>query len=274
MRAFAAPHGRVLSRDVAVVLTIAILVAAIGNALVTIPPLLEQGIVGGDFRIYHDAAARWLSTGAFYEPYQLSGAYAISPGDVLYPPTILYLLVPFLVLPAILWWAVPLTIIAAVVLRFRPAPWAWPLIALAVWWPRDQGLLLLGNPGMWVGAAIAAGFVRGWPAALVVLKPSLAPFAVVGIGTRRWWHAMAVLAVCSVPLVGLWLQYAAVLQNSDGTIGYSLLELPFMLIPVVAWAARTNEVRSPRPWVTIPRRLDLRVRAPDLVPVAVSSRSA
>lgn len=256
-----------LRHDVPIVLAAAILVAAVWNAALIIPPLVPEGILGADFRIYRDAAAEWLRSGAFYAPHQLLGPYAIGPGDVLYPPTILYLLVPFIALPAFLWWAIPLTIIAAVTIRLHPARWAWPVLALAIWWPRDQGLVVLGNPGMWVGAAVAAGLMLGWPSAFVALKPSLVPFALIGIRTHGWWRATAAVFLGSVGLVGLWLQYAIALSNSDFTLGYSVLDLPFMLIPVVAWIARTDRVRSPirltaRPWIRRPGSWRPRAGAP------------
>src|SRR5688500_15477068 len=57
-----------------------------------------------DFDLYLNATRRWLAGGSYFEPYQLAGPYAIRMGDVLYPPNVLLLLIPFTVLPAILWW--------------------------------------------------------------------------------------------------------------------------------------------------------------------------
>ena len=53
-----------------------------------------------DFDLYMAATRSWLSGLGFYHPYQLSGPYEITPGDILYPPVALLLFVPFTVLPA------------------------------------------------------------------------------------------------------------------------------------------------------------------------------
>jgi len=39
-----------------------------------------------DYDLYMGATRRWLDGGSFYEPYQLSGPYPITAGDILYPP--------------------------------------------------------------------------------------------------------------------------------------------------------------------------------------------
>ena len=85
-----------------------------------------------DYDLYMEATRRWLAGGPFYEPYQLAGPYPITAGDILYPPFALVLLVPFTVLPAILWWAIPLAIVGVVVARLRPDPRLWPFLALCI----------------------------------------------------------------------------------------------------------------------------------------------
>ncbi|MGH2465165.1 MAG: hypothetical protein ACRDGI_06875, partial [Candidatus Limnocylindrales bacterium] len=64
--------------------------------------------VGVDYRLYIDTATRWLNGGPYFQTYQLSGPYSIRAGDILYPPVALILFVPFTVLPALLWWVLPL----------------------------------------------------------------------------------------------------------------------------------------------------------------------
>jgi hypothetical protein len=58
---------------------------------------------------------------------------------------------------------------------------------------------------------------------------------VIGIRSRSWWIAAAVLAVLSLPLLGLWLQYPTVMRNSSANALYSLSNLPFFVLPIVAW---------------------------------------
>ena len=101
--------------------------------------------------------------------------YEIVNGDSFYPPTMLYLLVPFaLGLPAILWWLIPFAIIAAALIHIRPPMWTWPIMAFALLLPRASLVLVLGNPSLWMIAAAFAGVAWAWPSVLLLLKPTLA----------------------------------------------------------------------------------------------------
>ena len=78
----------------------------------------------------------------------------------------------------------------------------------------------------------------GWPGVFVLLKPSLAPFALAGIRRRSWWVAALLLGLLSLAMLPLWLEYPAAIRNSDVGATYSLQDIPPMLIPVVAWLGR------------------------------------
>src|SRR3954452_11912730 len=54
-----------------------------------------SGLVALDADIYFDATDTWLADGTWYLPRQLNGPYEIEIGDVLYPPVLLWILVPF-----------------------------------------------------------------------------------------------------------------------------------------------------------------------------------
>src|SRR5690348_5487772 len=84
----------------------AVSLIATGTAVVR-----EHFALGGDMNLYLDAARHWLGGGSFYLDRQLAGPYEITGGDVLYPPVALALFVPFTVLPAVLWFAIPLAIV-------------------------------------------------------------------------------------------------------------------------------------------------------------------
>ena len=139
--------------------------------------------VGMDYGIYMDRTHDWLAGDGFYRARQLTGApYEIQNGDSFYPPTLLYLLVPFaLGLPAVLWWLIPIAIIAAALIHIRPPTWTWPIMAFTLLLPRAPVVLVLGNPSIWMIAAAFAGVAWAWPSALLFLKPTLAPFALIGI---------------------------------------------------------------------------------------------
>jgi hypothetical protein len=200
----------------------------------------HQGGVGVDFHRYQELTQRWLSSGQFYLEHQLAGPTSVTDGDPLYPPIVLYLLLPFQLLPELLWWIIPLTVFAYVLVRLRPRAWTWPLLAAIVVWPRTPALVIYGNPGMWIDAAIAGGVLYAWPSALVLIKPSLLPLALLGIRKRSWWIAVGILIVAAVPFGNLWLDYLTVLRNSSVPLAYSVLDLPLACAPIIAWMGRSD----------------------------------
>lgn len=231
------------SRSVALTLSVAVFALPIAFA-VAIPHPLEQPF-GVDFQLYRDVALRWLSGGPYFEPYQLAGPYEIQAGDVLYPPVALWLFVPFAVLPeaiaSILWWTLPIAAVVYALWRLRPRPESWPLIALCLAWPTTLLKTWTGNPVIWSVAALALGTLWAWPSLFVALKPSLGPFALFGVWRRSWWAAAALFVVISVPFGSLWADWIASVRNSQGGgVLYSSLEVPMLLLPLVAWAWRTR----------------------------------
>jgi hypothetical protein len=217
-------------------LTAVLLALAAVEAVVLFRIIDEQDAVGVDLEYFLFVAQRWLDTGVYYTADQLAGPFQVETLVTnLYPPHALYLFVPFTVLPALLWWAVPLAVIAYVVCWCRPAMWSWPILALIVLFPKTLNQVIYGNTDMWIAAFIAGGVRWAWPATLVTIKPSLLFFAVIGIRSRSWWVAAGILALLSLPLIGLWLQYPTVMLNSSARFWYSFGNLPFFVLPLVAW---------------------------------------
>ena len=203
--------------------------------------------IGIDYRIYTDAAARWLAGGSFYPTYQLAGPYDLVPPAVLYPPTIMPLLLPFLVLPALLWWLIPISLTVVCLVRLRPAPWSWPLILGGLAF--GQATLIHGTPTLWILAAVAVATQRGGAGALVLVKPSVAPFALIGIQSRSWWMVAAALTGMGLLMLPMWLDWLTVLRNATGphaTLLYSLQDVPILAIPVWARLARRQGVSEGR----------------------------
>ena len=223
-------------------------------AALTLERAFEAGRVGADLQLYLQAAGAFLGGHGLYPAHQLAGPYVVTDGDILYPPPIVLLIGPFLALPAVLFWIVPIAIIAVVVARHRPEPWSWPLLALALSYPITSLKIVHGNPVMWIAAAIALATITVGPAVLVLVKPTLAPFALIGANRRRWWVALATFGVVAALFAPLWPDYLKVVTNARNPNGllYSLDEVPLMLIPIVAWIA------SPR--FTIPARLPSLIR--------------
>jgi hypothetical protein len=200
------------------------------------------GVVGVDRGIYRDAAQRWATGGFFYYPEQMSGPYEIVQGHILYPPAALAWLVPSAYLPDLLWWGVPIVVIAGIVIYHRPRVWAWPLIGLCVATFSSVEIIASGNPGLWIAMFVAVGTVWRPAFALVLLKPSLFLFALPGIRSRGWWVIAAGLAVVSILLLPMSLDYVQVVLNARGanaSILYSIRDVPLMLVPLIAWVAGT-----------------------------------
>ena len=168
-----------------------------------------------DYGIYMHAVDHWLATGEWYADRQLHGPYPIELGDVLYPPDLLYLLVPFRLLGPAPWTFIPMVLIAGVVVRHRPALWAWLLISLCLAWPVTPAKFVFGNPVIWLTAAVALGTRYSWPSALVLIKPTVIPFALLGIRDRRWWLVVLVMGLLSLPFLADTLRYIPVLLDAE-----------------------------------------------------------
>ena len=220
-------------------LSIAILVVGASfAAALAADPAAMRGYGGVDFNLYRDATARWLIGGAFYPSAQLAGAYAL-PGAILYPPVALWLFAPFTVLPALLWWAIPLGATGWAIVRMRPGPLAWPLMAACLAAPVFHVKVLTGNPVLWVQAAVALGCLYSWPAVLVLIKPSLAPLALIGANRRSWMRALVIIGLVSLPFGAMWVDWITSMLNLEGgDLLYSLMDWPLVALPLAAWAER------------------------------------
>lgn len=206
--------------------------------------------LGWDFHIYMDRTRDFVAGHGFYLPAQLTGQpYELGGGASTYPPVLLYLLVPMLVLPEIVWWITPLSIIAYALYRLRPAWWSWPVLALVLVYPRTWALVTYGNPALWAIAFSAAGMVWAWPSALCVLKPTLAPLALFGARHRSWWMTVGIGLVACLPFGLLWRDYIIALVNAHTALlgaDYLFGEWPIALVPLVAWAASERSARGRR----------------------------
>jgi hypothetical protein len=209
---------------------------------------------GEDYYWFMGKTQRWLELGQFYNPHQLAGPYeAATAVDILYPPVVLFLFVPFIWLPAFLWWAIPLGILGWHIWTAKPQWWTWPILALLLWIPRDQIIIIYGSTGLWVAAFVALGLRFAWASPLVLFKPTFFPFALISIRKRAWWYGAGALAGMSLLLLPMWPDYVTAMRNNVGTWPGPLYSLPdylFMAIPVIAWMGRaTSEqpVRASRP---------------------------
>jgi len=199
----------------------------------------DPAAIGGDFHLYVDRTRSFLAGDGFYLPRQLAGPYFWAVGDAFYPPTAILLFAPFLVLPAVFWWAIPVAIVVGVIAWHRPALWSWPLLVACIAWPFTVSSFLFGNPAIWIAALVALGTVLPVAGPFVLLKPSLAPFALAplalaGTRSRGWWIGSAVLALVSVAFLPLWIEWIQVITDAHLPIDYSFHDMPICLIGIVA----------------------------------------
>ncbi len=123
------------------------------------------------------------------------------------------------------------------------------MIALLLALPKAHIAVIVGNWSLWVMAATAAGLQFGWPGLLVAFKPSLYPFLVSGMQHRSWWFGLPFMALLALLFGSLWIDWLHVIQNAPDGIAYSLPDVPWLLLPVVAWVCRT---RRRRPSALVP----------------------
>ena len=207
-------------------------------ALETTDPRFSVAL-DADHQIYRAAALRWSQGGTWFFPEQVAGVpYEVIQGHIMYPPVALAWLLPGAYLPDVLWYGVPIAVIAGVVLYQRPSVWGWAGIALCLGYPWSAPHLLAGNPGIWVAAACALGTIWRPAFALVLAKPSLAPFALIGVRHRGWWVIAGLGLLGSLLFLPMTIQWLGVVLNARGQFSgllYGLRDLGWMLLPLVAW---------------------------------------
>lgn len=212
--------------------------------------------IGGDFRLYTGAAQRWLDGGGFYHEWQLAGPYQVTlePGSrgstsILYPPVALALFAPFTVLPAVMWWALPLVAIGAMLAYWRPSAWGWAAILLCLVYPTSWSIATNGNPSLWLAAFVA--LATRWPAfgPFAFVKPTLGWLGLGGIRHRAWWAGAAVFAVLCLAFAPMWPDYLMVVRNARGAVldpMYSLSNVPTIAVGLIAALTATRSVSRGR----------------------------
>lgn len=216
---------------------------------------------GSDYDWVMGQAHRILSGGEWYPAWEKAGPFV--HGDAvwadLYPPTtVLFLFLPLSLAGGLAWWTIPLLIIAWVLAYHQPSLEGWAVIAaIAAFWPATWTSVQIGNPTMWMVAFLGLGTMYRWPAAFLLLKPTLAPFALIGAGNRGWWVVVLVFVASLMVLSGPWLEYAQVIANMRGFgLTYSFHDLPFLSIPLIAWM--TGRHWTPIRWPYLARLTGLR----------------
>jgi hypothetical protein len=243
-----------LIRFAVIALGVALLIDIAFEIVTVWVPAVQRGEapIGYDLGIYVNRTRSWLDGEGFYRARQLAGPYVIENGDSLYPPPAILLFLPWaLGAPAVLWWLIPFAVVVLSLRKLRPPLWGWVLLVLPVLvYGRTLIAIILGNPSIWGFAAILAGAAYGWPALGALIKPVLAPFALIGAGRRSWWIGLAVVAVVALAFAPMWPDYGRALANAhnDREIWYVVGEIPTAaVLSIVAWALarRVNRGNGP-----------------------------
>jgi hypothetical protein len=204
---------------------------------------MYRDLWGTDIVHYLAATRQWVATGSPYDPNEVAHAFVFEDSTFLHPPISLLLFLPFLALPLPLWWAIPIAVVAWCIRRWRPAYWAWPIVTFLVLGnPRFVAFFIVGNTDLWLYAGICAGLILGWPALVVLVKPSLLVFTVAGAWSRSFWMGLAVVGVACLAFLPLWDDWASVVINSPADLLYSAWSITYLITPFILWAARE---RSP-----------------------------
>jgi hypothetical protein len=201
---------------------------------------LDPAKIAIDYNLSVEATQRFLSGGGYYLPYQVAAPYDATPGVILYPPSFIVVMLPFLVLPWPFYWALPIAAVAWGIWFHRPRiPW-WPVIALCLWWPGTLITLVAGNPVLLFTGAMALATIWYWPAVWIFLKPSLFPFAFFGVWKRSWWMGLAAFVLIAIPFAAMWIDYVHVLLNARHELGllYNFGQAPTLALPLAVWAGR------------------------------------
>lgn len=223
-------------KPVAVGLTVALLGWALIIGWVVGQGTAQRGELGYDARLFVSFGQRFLDTGQWYFPAQFEGRYLAEGIVNLYPPLAVYLFVPFTVLPLVLWWAIPLGILAWHIWTCRPAPWTWPILALIAGLIPTLGALFYGGSSLWSVAFLTIGLRHPWAAALVGFKPTDAVMWVFYVRRKAFWIGLGVLILAALPFGSLWAEWWTAIGNIEGGSPLrNVYGLPLLSVPLIVW---------------------------------------
>jgi hypothetical protein len=98
---------------------------------------------------------------------------------------------------------------------------------------------------MWVAASVAAALSWRIPSVLVLLKPTLLPFALIDVRRRAWWVGLAGLGIASVAMLPMWSDWLTAVLNLRGDDWtHNGFDVAYILIPVIAWLGTPGRVRG------------------------------
>ena len=90
---------------------------------------------------------------------------------------------------------IPTVVTAAVILSYRPRFWAWSRSSRPRAPPGCAAHPDRRDPTIWLVMLVALATRWPWVSAFIWFKPSVFPFALIGIRDRRWWIVSAAFAI-------------------------------------------------------------------------------
>jgi hypothetical protein len=232
----AAPRWGRWYRPVAFGLTVALLAAAAVVFVFLWRGIDARGEIGYDAHLFAMFGQRFVETGEAYFPVQFGAPYLVQGTVNVYPPLALYLFVPLAYVPLILWWAIPIAVFAWHLARYRPKPWAWPVLALMLAYPPTVSGLIYGSSTMWSAAFLCIAFRYPLAAALIAFKPVDILVWPLFVRRKAFWIGLAIMALAALPFGELWFDWFAAITNTVGSSPLrNITGWPLLLLPVVAW---------------------------------------
>jgi hypothetical protein len=208
---------------------------------------LKRGEVAYDALNMFAAGKHWLATGDLYYAHQLAGPYANVGAVNLYPPPMIVVFILFGALPAVLWWAVPMAMIAWSMTWLRPPWWTWPILATVGASLPVISAIVYGNSLMWVLALTC--LATRWSIAggiLVFFKPTDALFGLPAARRLGFWVGVSIVLASALVTVGAWGDWISAMRNFQATPLYSISEWPSLAVPWLLLAIRHARSRAPQ----------------------------
>ncbi len=162
---------------------------------------------------------------------------------------------PFSFLPGWLWILIPAAVTLAVIAWHRPGPWRLAVIAVVLASnPMEILDYTAGTPTIWVVMFVALATRWPWWSALVLAKPTLVVFGLLGFAVTRPGGSPP--SRCPLVSLAFWqmtLTWLGVMVDLHGaTVLYSVPNVTLLLVPLVA-AYPAMRRRIAGTWRLMPR---------------------
>jgi hypothetical protein len=100
----------------------------------------------------------------------------------------------------------------------------------------------------------------GWPAVIVLVKPTLALFILSGMGRPKGLAIGLILfGILALPYGTMWLDWLTAIRNSDLDASYAVTQNALLVLPIIAWVSSSRSAGPSRAMLRRLRRPTLRL---------------